>query len=76
MLRTNVDMNIAEVKVNTEYNRRKKIFTVKAVLKIGKRTFIVHFEDRDFRRAIDFIVNSLKKQLVEKRGRDWLNYHH
>lgn len=73
--RTNIDTNIVEIKINTEYNRRKKIFTVKAVLKVGGRTFVVRFEDRDFRRAIDLIVNNLRKQMVEKRGKDWLNYH-
>jgi ribosome-associated translation inhibitor RaiA len=73
--KTNID-NLAEVKFSVEFHKSNKSFSMKAVMTIGSKTFVVQMSDHDLRRAINNIVENLQMQLVESRGKDWLNYHH
>lgn len=73
--KTNLDGETVETKIKAEYYKNKKLFDIKAVLSIGGKAFVVKISDKDMRRAIDSIVENLRMQLIESRGKSWLNYH-
>lgn len=73
--KTKFDINLAEVKINAEYNKSSRSFSLKAILSIGGKIFIVRIVDNDVRKAIDSITDNLRMQLVESRGKTWLNAH-
>jgi ribosomal subunit interface protein len=64
-----------EARVNAEFIQRKKIFKLKAIFKINGTVFVVELHNTNIRRAIDEIVSNLRKQIVEFRGKKWLNRH-
>ncbi len=63
------------LKINFEYNRRKKEFSIKIILSVKGRQYIFQMREHDPRRAIDIAVDNIKGQISSHKGKSWLNYH-
>lgn len=70
-----LDENLFSLKLNVDYNRRKKTFSMKAIVTIGGKTFVVEVVDKDFRKGIDILSDRIRRQILRDRDEAWLNYH-